>query len=132
MALVTRSTGASIEMSSALYAPQLPGLIAGEALDVAAPCYIHTDGKVYMADATAADAKAKVAGWTPKAYNLGEPVTLFGVGAKFHYSDGLLTPGQLLYVGATKGRLDTATTTGDSAGVAQAIDASKIRVIRNI
>jgi hypothetical protein len=132
MALITRSASAGIDMASAMFAPQVSGLVAGEALDVSAPCYIHTDGKVYMADATAADAKAKVAGWTPKAYNLGEVVTLFGIGAKYHYSDGLLTPGQILYVGATKGRLDAAATTGDSVGVAQAIDANKIRVTRNI
>lgn len=132
MALVTRSTGASIDLSSALYAPQVPGKIAGEDLDAAAPCYIHTDGKVYMSNATSANAAAKVVGFTPRSAKSGEPVTLFGLGAKFHYSDGLLTPGAILYVGATKGRLDDGTTTGDSVGIAQAISENAIRVTRAI
>ena len=132
MALVTRVSNASIDMSSAQYAPQIPDLVAGEALDVAAPCHIDaTDGKVYMSNGTAADADAKIDGFTPRAVASGQPVTLVGKGARFRYSDGNLTPGATYYLGATDGRLDTAATTGDAAGVAKAINAYDIRVIRD-
>jgi hypothetical protein len=42
-----------------------------------------------------------------------------------------LTPGDILYIGTTKGRLDTAATTGDATGVAQVITNTDIRVIRD-
>jgi hypothetical protein len=55
---------------------------------------------------------------------------VFGKGTRFNYATGL-TPGDKYYIGATAGRLDTATTTGDSVGVAQAITSTDIRVIRD-
>ncbi len=131
MALVTRDADASIDASTAAVAPQITGLTAGEDLDAAAPCYIHTDGKVYMADGTAADAKAVIAGFTPRAAKTGQAITLFALGARFRYGSGL-TPGAKLYVGATKGRLDAAATTGDAVGVAQVITTTDIRVTRAI
>lgn len=132
MSLVTRVSNANIDMSSGLYAPQIADLIAGEALDVAAPCHIDaTDGLVYMSNGTAADADAAIDGFTPRAVASGEPVTLFGLGTRFRYSDGNLTPGAKYYLGATDGRLDTAATTGDAVGVAKAINAYDIRIIRD-
>lgn len=118
MALVTRSSDASIDPSSALYAPQIADLIAGEDLDPAAPCYIkNSDGKVYMTNATAATEPAKVFGFTARAVKSGQAVTLFGQGTRFKYGSGL-SVGATLYAGATAGRLDTAATTGDAVGVA--------------
>ncbi|MCP5101018.1 MAG: hypothetical protein GY943_36165 [Chloroflexi bacterium] len=132
MALATRSTKAAPGGVSTGKAPQIAGLVAGEALDIIAPCYIKgADGLVYMSDGTAANEAANVDGFTPRSYKIGEPVTLIGKGMKAKYSDGLLTPGQRLYVGATAGRLDTAATTGDAAGVAKAINDSDIRVVRD-
>src|SRR5690606_14244176 len=131
MALVTRSSDASMDASTGSVAPQITGLTAGEDLDVAAPCYIHTDGKAYMCDATAADAKAVLAGFTPRAVKSGQPVTLFALGARFRYGTGL-TPGAKLYLAATAGRLDDAATVGDAAGVAQVVTATDIRVTRGI
>lgn len=135
MALVTRSTNASMDAASGGLAPHISdGLIAGEALDVAAPCYIKaSDGKVYMCNGTATgEAVDNYAGFTARATSAGQPVSLFAAGAKFHYADATLTPGQKLYIGATAGRLNTATTTGDAVGVAQAVTASIIRVTRNV
>lgn len=132
MALLTRSTKASMDAATGMYAPQITGLYAGEALDIAAPCYIKSsDGKVYMSNGTAANEAAEVIGFTPRAVAIGEPCTLFGAGARFHYSDGALTPGDKYYIGATAGRLDTAATTGDAVGVAQALTTTDIRVIRD-
>jgi hypothetical protein len=131
MALVTRDSAASIDMSSAIYAPQIPDLYAGEDLDMAAPCYIKTsDGKVYMSNGTAATEPAEVVGFTARAVKAGQPATLFGKGARFRYGSSL-NPGDKYYIAATAGRLDTAATTGDAVGVAQAVTSTDIRVIRD-
>jgi len=74
--------------------------------------------------------KRQTIGFTPRAVKAGQPVTVFGKGARFSYGTGL-TPGDKYYIGATAGRLDTATTTGDAVGVAQAITSTDIRVIRD-
>jgi hypothetical protein len=120
-----------MDASTGMFAPQITGLIAGENIDSAAPCYIKSsDGKVYMSNGTAANEAAEIVGFSPRAAKTGEPLTLFGDGARFHYSSGL-TPGDKYFIGATAGRLDTAATTGDAVGVAQAITATDIRVIRD-
>lgn len=132
MALVTRDSAASMDATTGQLAPQITGLTAGEDLDIAAPCYIKaSDGKVYMFDGTAANEKARLAGFTPRAVKSGQPVTLFGLGARFHYGSAL-TPGAILYGAATKGRLDDAATVGDAVGIAQVITATDIRVTRGI
>lgn len=131
MALVTRSADAGMDASTGMFAPQISGLIAGENLDVAAPCYIKSsDGRVYMSNGTAATEPAEIVGFTPRAAKLGQAVTLFGKGARFFYGTGG-TPGDKLYIGATAGRLDTAATTGDALGVAQWITTTDIRVTRD-
>lgn len=132
MALVTRATDASVDASTTMFAPQITGLLAGEDLDVCAPCYIKSsDGKVYMSNGTANNEAAEFVGFTPRAVKSGQPVTLFGLGTRMRYGSGL-TPGDILYIGATAGRLDTAATTGDTVagGTAQVISATDIRVIR--
>ena len=131
MALITRAADASMDVSTAQFASQVTGLYAGEDLDVAAPCYIaSSDGKVYMSNGTSADEEAEIVGFTPRAVKSGQAVTLFGKGTRFRYGSGL-TPGDKYYIGATNGRLDAATTTGDAVGVAQAVTATDIRVIRD-
>ena len=133
MALVTApATTTTVETRSAQHAAQIPaslGLTAGEDLLTAAPCRIHSDGKVYMSNGTAANAAANVHGWTGKTYKSGEPVTLWRAGVIFEYGTGL-TPGAVLYAGATAGRLDTAATTGDATGVALVVSATHIITTR--
>jgi hypothetical protein len=129
MALFVRSTLASMDLNQAHQI--LAGLIAGEALDIVAPCYIKSsDSLVYMATGAAANEAAEVAGFTPRAVVIGQPVTLFGPGSRFKYSDSLLTPGDILYLGATAGRLDPAATTGDAFGYAVAVTATDIVIMR--
>lgn len=134
MALVTRLSTASPDTISAMRAPCIPaslGIVAGEDLGPAAPCYIKSsDGKVYMTDATTTGAASAVDGWTLQSYDAGQPVTLYGAGLIFEYAASGLTPGATLYAGATAGRLDTGETTGDTVGVAKAISATHIRVTR--
>ena len=133
MALVTIATDASVDASTTMFAPQVTGLIAGENLLACAPCYIKTsDGKVYMSNGTALNEAAEFVGFCPRAALAGQPVTLFGFGARMRYAASGLNPGDILYIGATAGRLDTAPTTGDTVagGTAQVISATDIRVIR--
>jgi hypothetical protein len=130
MALVTLSTSISMDASSGGLAPHLSdGLVAGEALLAGAPCYVKaSDGLVYMSNGTAATEPAACFGFTPKAIAAGNPVSLFGPGAKFEYGSGM-TIGTKLYVAATAGRLDTAATTGGTVAVARAYSATHIQVI---
>jgi hypothetical protein len=129
MALLDRNTDASVDTSTALVGPQLSGdLIAGENLDAVAACRIHTDGKVYHSDGSAADAEAKVDGFTPKAYKAGQAVTLYGPGVRFGYGSAM-TPGANFYLSATDGRLDTAATTGGTAVIARAVSATDIVIM---
>jgi purine-nucleoside phosphorylase len=132
MALITPRANITIEGVSAAYVTQIPasiGLRAGEALLAGAPCRVAADGLVYLSNATAANELARVMGWTGKAYSLGEPVTLHGIGAIFEYATGM-TPGATLYVGATAGRLDDAATVGDAVGVAKVVTATHIVATR--
>lgn len=129
MGLVTRASTASLDASTGMYAPQIAGLLAGAAIDAVAPCYIKSsDGKAYMADGTAANEAAEVVGFSARAVAAGEPVTLFGKGTRFSYGTGL-TPGDIYFLAATAGRLDTAAQVGDAFGIAQAITSTDVRVI---
>lgn len=131
MPTITRSASASADGTSLLYAPQIPDLVAGEALALAAPCYIKAaDGLVYQSNGTAATEPAKCDGFAARAVSIGQPVTLVGLGARFRYSTGM-TPGQNLFISATAGALDTAATTGGVNVIARAINATDIRVVRN-
>lgn len=129
MTLITRSANASM---SANQANQIlaGNAYAGEALDVAAPCYIKSsDGKVYMSNATSANEAAEFIGFTARATAIDQPVTLFGFGSRFRYGSSL-TPGDVYYLAATAGRLDSAATTGDSQGVAVAVSSTDIVITR--
>lgn len=128
MATITRVTAASVDASTAQFAPQITGLIAGEALDAAAPCYIKSDGKVYHSNGTANNAAAAVDGFTPRAAAAGQPITLYGPGTRFRYGSGL-TPGASYYLSGTAGKLDDAATTGGTAIIARAINATDIVVM---
>jgi hypothetical protein len=131
MALVTKASDINFDAASAMYCPQISGRTAGEALAAFAPCYIKSsDGKIYECNATSFNEAAEVAGFAPRAYASGDTnVTLYGAGLKIRYATGL-TPGDILYLAATAGRLDTAPTVGDPIGVALVIAANLIVVTR--
>lgn len=138
MAVVPKVTRASMDSTTGMLASQISGLIAGAAIPALAFCYIDSaTGKVFPTDATAADQKAQLAGVCPRAANVGEPVTLFGIGTVITYVDGVanpLTPGTryFLDVTANAGGLNTVATVGDAAGKVQAISASAIRIVVGI
>jgi hypothetical protein len=109
--------------------PQISGdLYAGEALTVA-PCYIKaSDGKVYQSNGTALNEAATFFGFTPAPARSGQPVTLYGIGARFRYGTGL-TIGAKLFVSATAGASRHAATTGGTVAIARVITATDIQVI---
>lgn len=128
MALLARAADASVDASTAMFAEQVSGLVAGEAIDKCAACYIAADGKVYQSNGTAANAAAKVDGFSAQAATAGQGVTLFGRGTRMRYGTGL-TIGALYHLAATAGRLDTAATTGGTVALAKAISATDIRIV---
>lgn len=108
---------------------QIAGLLAGEALAAGDACYIKSDGKVWRSIGTAVNAAAKVDGYAAEACAAGEAVTIF-YDVTFRYGAGL-TPGARYYVGAAAGALADAATTGGTAPVAFAVDATRIRVLQS-
>lgn len=139
MALLAKDAAASVDTSTAMFAPQIAGLVAGENIDACAVCHVEADGKVYMSNgsqagtaATAAElADAKVDGFSAQAAKAGQGVTLLGEGLRMRYGTGL-TIGALYYVGTTNGRLDTAATALGTVAVAKAITATDIVVVNRV
>lgn len=129
MALLARASDASVDASTAMFAEQISGKVAGEDIGVCDACYIKAaDGLVYKSNGTAADAVAKVDGFSAQAAKAGQGVTLFGRGLRMRYGTGL-TISALYYLGTTAGRLDTAATTGGTVALCKAIDTTDIRVV---
>lgn len=119
--------------SLATYLPpascQTAGLLAGEDLAAGDACYIKSDGKVWRSTGTAVAAAARCDGFAAMATKAGEAVTLF-FDVVFRYATGL-TPGERVYVSATAGALDDAATTGGTAPVGYAIDATRVMLRRS-
>jgi hypothetical protein len=130
MALLTRASDASVDASTAMFAEQISGKVAGETIEACDACYVSgTDGLVYKSNGTAANAAAKVDGFAAQGARAGQGVTLFGRGLRMRYSAGGLTPAALYYLGTTAGQLDTATTTGGTVALCKAIDTTDLRVV---
>lgn len=128
MANITRSSTASFDASTSMFAQNVSGLLAGEAILTGQPCYIHSDGTVRLANGTALNAAAVVRGFAAGGASTGQPVTLYGKGARFKFATGL-TPGASYYVATTAGVLSDVATTGGTAPIAFAIDTTDIMVI---
>jgi len=101
-----------------------PPLIAGETIAAGDLCYVKSDGLVWRSIGTAANAAAKVRGVAPTKANTGEPITLM-YNVVMQYGSGL-TPGADYFLSATVGALADAASTGGTAPVAFAIDATRI------
>jgi len=128
MADITK-VSVNLDASTAMFAQQITGLYAGEDLAAGDACYINPDGLVYLAQADAA-ATAGVAGFTARAVDQDEPVTLFGPAARYAYGSAL-TPGAILYLSAvTPGALADAPNLGDVEGIALVVNATDIIITR--
>lgn len=108
------------------------GLICGEDLGACDACYIKaSDGLVYKSNGTAANAAAKVRGFSATACKVAQndAVTLL-TDVDFRYGAGM-TPGADLFASATAGALDDAATSGGTAPVGFVVDATTIRVFQS-
>lgn len=134
MALVTRASDASPDTSNALVTAQVAGLIAGEDIDVGAPCYIKgDDGKVYMSYVDEEDIETEAAnihGWSFQSCKAGAAVTLAQPGVRYRYAASGLTPGQPLYLGSEPGTLADSDSAAEGAHpIAFAINTTDIIAI---
>lgn len=129
MAVVTKSSTASLDANSVDNSNRLSGLLAGEAIAAFDLVRVHSDGLVMKCNATALNASAYVDGMAAGAADSGQPVTILKQGARIKYGSAL-TPAAILYAAATAGALDTAATTGDATGVAKVISATDIVLTR--
>ena len=125
MAVAFFPSGASMEPVTAQIAPQIADLKAGTALPLGAACYIDGAGLAQLCDATAADVKGAFVGMPGRAVQAGEPVTLLGPGTRLLYdATGLqgLVAGMQLFLNTTPGGLQDTAATGDTTGVAVALN----------
>lgn len=127
MADVAKSGTPSLSTVTPCHAHSIVGLVAGEAIAVADACYIKSDGKVWRSTGAAATAPAKVRGFPMQAAAVNEPITLLA-GVNVRYGAGM-TPGQDLFLsGAVAGALADAASTGGTAPIGFAIDATRARL----
>jgi hypothetical protein len=128
MATLTKLASASMDASTGMFSLQVTDLLAGEDIAAVDACYIKSDGKVWRSLASSDTAAAAFVGFAPRAAKSGQPVTLYGIGARFRYGSSL-TPGAKYYLGVTAGALDTAVTAGGRTAIAIAIDDTDILCI---
>ena len=129
MATIAKSGTPSLASQTPPQTQQLAGLKAGEAIAAGDACYIKSDGKVWRSTGAAVAAAAKVRGFAAEACAVGEAVTLYW-DVEIRYGAGL-TPGADYFLSVTAGALDDAATTGGTAPVAYAVDATRVAVMRS-
>ena len=124
MAAVTISANASVDISTAQYAMQLSGKVAGEDINAGQPVYLkQSDDKIYKF------ATGKIfIGIAARTAKAGEPITVFGLGTRFYVSSTALT-GDLYYVDVA-GAIDTAATTDDTVGAFARVSANDLMIVK--
>ena len=128
MALITGSAYAGLSDRNG--APVISGLLAGEAIKAAAPCYIGSDGEVYECTGVSGSA-SRVIGFAACQRDEGEPVSLYGAGALFQLGGTSMTVGSELFLSDTDaGYLEDGAAAGDKGAVALAISTKDIIIVR--
>lgn len=103
---------------------------SGETLPALSAGYFQADGSIALSLGAAANAAGAVHGVCLRTAETGEPVTLYGAGTVFQWTDaGSLTPGAQYFLGAAGG-VDDAATLGDSTGVFVAISNTDLMLIK--
>jgi hypothetical protein len=129
VAAVTLTGTPSLATALPCDAHTVSGLLAGEAIAAGHLCYIKSDGKVWKADGTSANAAAKVRGMALVAAAVGEAVSLYH-GVDIRYGAGL-TPGADLFLATTAGLIVDAATTGGSAPIGYVKNATVIHIYQS-
>lgn len=124
MADVTKTTATHgvVDARTTMYAQQNTGLVAGEDLEAGHAVRIGTGFKIYKAKA----GDARFDGIAPKSAKAGQPVTIFGIGTRFHATEADLTPA-LYFLSATAGLFSD---TGTGKPVARAVSKHDLEIIR--
>ena len=130
MAEIAKSGTPSLSTTTPCPAHHISGLKAGEAIAAGDLCYVKSDGLVWKSSGAAANAAAKVAGMALQAAAVGEGVSLyFDVNVRY---GATLTPGAPLFLsGTVAGGIADAASTGGTAPIGFAIDATRIRVLQS-
>lgn len=118
----TTQTHGIVDTRTTMYAMQNSGLVAGEDIQAGHAVRIGTGFKVYKAKA----GDARFDGIAPKDARTGDAVTIFGIGTRFHATEGTLTP-VLYYLSATAGLFSD---TGTGKPVARAVSKRDLEIIR--
>lgn len=115
------------DTTTAHFATQITGALAGEALDVNQPLELRADGRLYRAAGTGV-----FVGVSPRTAKTGnQALTVHGIGQRFHASDaGTLTPGKTYYLGAAAGTISDAATANDAQGAFVAVSKHDLMVAR--
>lgn len=121
MATVNKVVDAHMDASTGMFAGQISGLLAAVELPLMSACMITPAG-VAVSDGTS------FVGFNPRRARAGEPVTPYGINARFRYGTGL-TPGAKLFV-AADGTLSDSAGVGGEGPVALVIDTTDIVVTR--
>lgn len=111
---------------------QIAGLRAGEAIAAGDACRVNAaDGLVYRSSGAAATTAANVHGYAAEACAINEAVTLFH-DVTFRYGAGL-TPGASYFLsGTVAGGIADAASTGGTAPLGFAVDATRIRLKQSV
>lgn len=128
MAEISKSGTPSLASVQPGYEHQINGVVAGEALAAGDFVYIkQSDGRVYRATGAAANEAARARGIVLQAAAIGDGVSVLS-GVQVRYG-AALPPGVPLFLsGAVTGGLADAASTGGTAEIAYAVDATRIRV----
>ena len=124
------SSNPSIDAGSAVIVPPVV-TTAAEDIDALAPCGLDSSGEAIQSNGTLADAAGQFIGVAARAALTGQPVSLFGEGAQFEWTDlGTLVPGAPYFVGGDDGSIDDTATTGDTLGSFLAVTVNVLKVVR--
>lgn len=130
MADIAKSGTPSLSSQTPPQHTRLTGLVAGEDLAAGDACYVKNDGKVWRSSGAAANAAAKVRGYAFMKALAGEAVTLVW-DVNFRYGASL-TPGADVFLsGVTAGGLADVASTGGTAPIGYAVDATRIHLRRS-
>ena len=122
----TTQTRGVVDARTAMYAMQNTGLVCGEDIEAGHACRIGAGFKVFKAKA----GDARFDGIAPKSMKAGQPITLFGVGTRFHATEGTLAAEPGLYYLSTTPGLFSDTATGAGKPVARAVSRHDLEIIR--
>ncbi len=104
----------------------------GQNLDAGAPCYLNSDGRIYMSASAITDESThpNFVGFTVQTYSASQPCTLFGLGSRLHIAESGLTVGARVWSGSVAGTIQDAKGATLDEPLAKVVSATDILVVR--